>query len=100
MINPDHTELIFNQKNTLFIDVRNNTNWDLYHIPDSQSVHLKELPNYLTDLPKDRRIVFVRQMGLQSAIARESSIQAGFTIVTSIDRGMSAWKKTGHRIEP
>ncbi len=74
------------------LDVREQSEWEQGHIPGATLIPLGDLPNRLSELPKDQNIVVVCRSGRRSAQGRDILLQAGFTQVTSMTGGMSAWQ--------
>jgi rhodanese-related sulfurtransferase len=79
----------------LMLDVREQLEWDEFHMPDARLIPLAQLENRMSDLPKDRDIIVVCRSGNRSAQGRDILLQAGFTRVTSMAGGMNEWKANG-----
>lgn len=77
------------------LDVREQSEWDEFHMPDATLIPLAQLEQKVNDLPKDRDIVVVCRSGNRSAQGRDILLQAGFTRVTSMAGGMNEWKANG-----
>jgi len=88
------------QNGTFVLDVRTQEEWDEYHAPNTTLIPLDQLPNRLTELPKDKEIVIVCRSGNRSAQARDLLLNAGFTQVTSMKGGLNEWRASGYPIEP
>jgi rhodanese-related sulfurtransferase len=99
-INTAQAYQIYQQKSALFVDVREQSEWDSFHIPNTTLIPLGELPNRLNEIPKDRQIVVVCRSGNRSASGRDILKQAGYTNVTSMAGGVTDWKAKGYPIEP
>ena len=78
------------------LDVRQPEEWAEYHIPDSTLIPLGELPDRLSEVPKDREIIVVCQSGNRSAQGRDILLAAGYTQVTSLTGGLSQWRDQGY----
>ncbi|MPM53911.1 Thiosulfate sulfurtransferase GlpE [bioreactor metagenome] len=78
------------------LDVRELSEWQTVHIPGATLIPLGELPNRLTELPKDQEIVVVCRSGNRSAQGRDILLNAGFTNVTSMAGGMNQWSAAGY----
>jgi rhodanese-related sulfurtransferase len=87
------------QKGVYFLDVRTQSEWDAVHIPKATLIPLDELPNRLSEVPKDQEIVVVCRSGNRSQKGRDILKQAGFTQVISMDGGVNAWKSAGYPVE-
>jgi rhodanese-related sulfurtransferase len=79
----------------LMIDVREQSEWDEYHMPGARLIPLAQLESRLSDLPKDQDIVVVCRSGNRSATGRDILLEAGFPRVTSMAGGMSDWRASG-----
>ena len=81
------------------LDVRTPQEWDEYHIPGSTLIPLDELESRVDEIPQDQNVVVVCRSGNRSQIGRDTLRTAGFSQVTSMDGGMSAWRDSGYPIE-
>ena len=77
------------------LDVREPSEWNEFHMPDSTLIPLGQLSGRVSELPKDRPIVVVCRSGNRSQIGRDALLQAGFTNVTSMDGGLTSWRAGG-----
>jgi rhodanese-related sulfurtransferase len=91
---------LYQQKGAFFVDVREQSEWDSFHIPETTLIPLGELPNRLNEIPRDQPIVVVCRSGNRSASGRDILKQAGFTNVTSMAGGVTNWKAQGYPIQP
>jgi rhodanese-related sulfurtransferase len=82
-----------------FLDVRTQEEWDDYHIPGTTLIPLDELESRVDEVPSDQNIVVVCRSGNRSQTGRDILLDAGFTTVTSMDGGVSAWQAAGYPIE-
>jgi len=87
------------QQDVFFLDVREQSEWDEYHIPNTTLIPLGELPNRLNELPKDQPIVVVCRSGNRSQSGRDILLDAGFTNVTSMSGGLKEWSSQGYPID-
>ncbi|MBI4731971.1 MAG: rhodanese-like domain-containing protein [Chloroflexi bacterium] len=87
------------QEGVFFLDVREQEEWDAFHIPETTLIPLSELPDRLSELPRDRQIVVVCRSGNRSQLGRDTLLQAGFTNVTSMTGGVTEWSSAGYPIE-
>ncbi|GJQ34429.1 MAG: rhodanese-like domain-containing protein [Anaerolineales bacterium] len=86
------------QAGTFVLDVRTQEEWDEYHAPNTTLIPLDQLPNRLSELPKDREIVVVCRSGNRSQQGRDILLAAGFN-ATSMAGGLSEWYAKGYPIE-
>jgi rhodanese-related sulfurtransferase len=87
------------QQGVFLLDVREPEEWDNFHIPDTTLIPLGELPDRLSELPRDQEIVVVCNSGNRSQIGRDTLLEAGFTNVTSMKGGVTEWSNQGYPIE-
>jgi rhodanese-related sulfurtransferase len=87
------------QQGVFFLDVREQSEWDTFHIPNTTLIPLGELPNRLNELPKDQPIVVVCRSGNRSQSGRDILLNAGFTNVTSMSGGVTEWSAQGYPID-
>ena len=80
------------------LDVREQSEWNQFHIPGATLIPLGQLPNRLSEVPKDQKVVVVCRTGHRSAQGRDILKQAGFTQVTSLAGGVTAWQAQGQPI--
>jgi hydroxyacylglutathione hydrolase len=83
----------------LVLDVRQRDEYEQGHIPGALHLMAGDLPDRLADLPRDRPIVTVCQVGYRSAVAAGLLERAGFADVTWIEGGLPAWRRAGYDIE-
>ncbi len=81
------------------LDVREQSEWDQFHIPGATLIPLGTLPEKLDTLPKDKNIVVYCRTGRRSAEARDILLKAGFTDVTSMAGGVTDWQSKGFPVE-
>lgn len=82
-----------------FVDVREQSEWDNFHIPDVTLIPLGELPDRLAEVPTDKPIVVVCNSGNRSQSGRDILLNAGYTNVTSMAGGSTEWSNLGYPIE-
>jgi rhodanese-related sulfurtransferase len=77
------------------LDVREQSEWDQFHIPGATLIPLGELSNRLNEVPKDKKVVVVCRTGHRSAQGRDILLNAGFTLITSMTGGVTEWQAQG-----
>ncbi|MCP4427495.1 MAG: rhodanese-like domain-containing protein, partial [Chloroflexi bacterium] len=65
------------------LDVREPSEWDDYHAPDTTLIPLGELAQRVDELPRDKEIVVICRSGNRSQTGRDILLDAGFASVTS-----------------
>lgn len=78
------------------LDVREQNEWEVVHIPGATLIPLKQLESRLAELPADQPIVVVCRSGNRSAEGRDILLDNGFTQVTSMKGGMNEWAASGY----
>lgn len=81
------------------LDVRTAEEWEQGHIPDSVAIPLVELPDRLSEIPRDREIVVVCSLGERSQDGLEILVDAGFEKATCMSGGIARWQARGYPIE-
>ena len=87
------------QQSAFFLDVRSQEEWDQVHIAHSTLIPLDELPNRLSELPKDHDILVVCLSGHRSEEGVTMLRNAGFSRATCLIGGLTAWKAAGYPLE-
>jgi rhodanese-related sulfurtransferase len=82
----------------LFLDVREQEEWDEFHVPDTTLIPLGELDQRLAEVPRDKEIVVICRNGNRSKEGRDILLNAGFSRVTSMAGGVSQWEVLGFPI--
>jgi rhodanese-related sulfurtransferase len=82
------------QAGYLFLDVREDDEWQAGHIDGARHIPLRDLSGHVGELPKDRPIVAVCRSGSRSAAAARGLKQLGYD-VENLDGGVTAWTKAG-----
>ncbi len=80
------------------LDVREQSEWNQFHIPGATLIPLGQLPNRLSEVPKDQKVVVVCRTGHRSAQGRDILKQAGYTLVASMTGGVTEWQAQGQPI--
>lgn len=79
----------------LLVDVREIDEWNSGHLRGAQLISLRELPQKLDTLPRDREIVLYCRSGGRSALAKQLLKSAGFKSVRNMLGGMIRWATEG-----
>ncbi|MFO7538923.1 MAG: rhodanese-like domain-containing protein [Chloroflexota bacterium] len=86
------------ESGVFFLDVREQVEWDSFHIPDSTHIPLGQLSQRLSELPPDQEIVVVCRTGNRSQEGRTILQAAGWDQVTSMAGGVVDWQAAGYPI--
>ncbi|MDH5507088.1 MAG: rhodanese-like domain-containing protein [Anaerolineae bacterium] len=84
------------QEGAFILDVREQFEWDEYHIPGANLIPLGELAGRVKELPEDQDIIVVCRSGNRSQTGRDILLNAGFTSVTSMAGGVNDWMASGY----
>ena len=91
----DPKELLKNKENVCLVDVRQSEEFtgELGHIPGARLLVLDTLAQHLSELPKNKTVVFVCRSGGRSARATALALSEGFTDVYNLKGGMLLWNE-------
>ena len=84
------------QKGVYVLDVRTTEEWNQAHIPNTTLIPLDELPNRVSEVPKDQQVIVVCRSGNRSQQGRDILRSAGYTQVTSMAGGLNQWSALGY----
>ncbi len=87
------------QSGAYFLDVRTQAEYDQGHIARSVLIPLDELPNRLSEVPRDRDIVVVCKSGPRSKEGGAILLRAGYPRVSWLSGGLQAWTAAGDALE-
>ncbi|MCA1668560.1 MAG: rhodanese-like domain-containing protein [Thermomicrobia bacterium] len=82
----------------LLVDVREMDEWRAGHVAGAIHIPLGAVASRVAALPKDREILVICCTGNRSAMAQERLAQVGFTNVTNIEGGITAWAEQGYPV--
>lgn len=91
----DQAASTLRDQGAFILDVREPDEWADFHMPGSTLIPLGELPNRLSEVPKDQKIVVVCRSGNRSAQGRDILLAAGYPQVTSLAGGLTQWRDQG-----
>jgi rhodanese-related sulfurtransferase len=77
------------------LDVREQEEWNAFHIPGATLIPLGQLQSRLSEVPKDKQILVVCRTGHRSANGRDVLLAAGYPQVTSMAGGVTEWQSQG-----
>ena len=81
------------------VDVREPDDYADGHIPGAMNIPFGSLEDRLTEIPRDKQVVFVYQGGPLSRRSLEDFRNEGFVDPHNIDGGMNAWENAGYESE-
>lgn len=82
----------------LLVDVREPDEWRAGHVAGATHIPLGNIASRAATLPADREILLICRTGNRSAMAQDRLAQAGFTNLTNVAGGMTAWAEHGFPI--
>lgn len=97
-VTPDQVKQVESQ--IAIIDVRENDEWigELGHISSSKLINLGKIQQHVTEVPKDKTVVFVCRSGARSARAASFFKQQGYEHVFNMKGGMILWNQQGFEV--
>ncbi len=87
------------QEGAFILDVRTQDEYNQFHIRGSTSIPLDQLPNRLSEVPKDKDIVVVCLSGHRAQSGAAILDNAGFSNVVSLEGGLQAWSAAGYQVD-
>ena len=91
-------EQIRSRDDVLLLDVREDSEYAEGHIPGAVLVPLGQIPDRLSEIPKDKTVVAVCRSGNRSNQATEFLRQQGFDNVHNMTGGMNSWSQAGYEV--
>ena len=83
----------------VILDVREQSEYDAGHIPGVALIPLKDVPNRLNEIPKDKPVIVTCRSGNRSGQATDFLRQQGYTNVHNMTGGINAWQQAGYKVE-
>lgn len=74
----------------LILDVREPAEWALGTLPDAKKMSMREIPQRIDEVPKDRAVLCVCRSGSRSAQVAAYLAHNGYTQVANMTGGMKA----------
>jgi glyoxylase-like metal-dependent hydrolase (beta-lactamase superfamily II)/rhodanese-related sulfurtransferase len=94
-VTPDTAQQWLDDTRALVVDVREPGEYAAGHVPGALSVPQADLALRLDDLPRNRELLVVCEGGSRSVRAARFLKQVGFSKVTNLAGGTSAWRRAG-----
>jgi glyoxylase-like metal-dependent hydrolase (beta-lactamase superfamily II)/rhodanese-related sulfurtransferase len=83
-------------RDTLLLDVREPEEYLTGHVPGAENIPQADLATRLHELPRDRPLMVICQVGSRSLRAAQFLTQVGFSRVANVAGGTRAWSTAGH----
>lgn len=87
------------QPRPFLLDVREPWEYAAGHVPGAQLIPLGELERRVLEVPKDRPILAICQVGSRSLAAAGYLLSLGYRNVVNVDGGTAAWIERGYPVE-
>ena len=91
LLNPVQIQTRLELAQPILLDVRNPSEWNAGHLPNTRHIMLGDLPHQLATLPKNQPIITICQGGYRASVAASLLAKAGFANVCTLEGGMNAW---------
>ncbi len=98
-INVDEGREMMSRNSVAVIDVREPNEYNAGHVPNAKLIPVSTVFARRNEIPGDKDIIFVCQVGQRSALACEMAAAAGFTRLFNLEGGTEAWMKAGNPVE-
>ena len=72
------------------IDVREQEEWDYYHIEPAVHIPMQTIPARIAELPEDKTIYVLCAHGVRSRMVCEYLLERGFENVVNVEGGIAA----------
>ena len=83
----------------VLIDVREQWEYDEGHIPNITLMPMAEVPNRLSEIPRDKTVIVTCRSGNRSGQVTQFLQQNGFDNVHNMQGGIVAWQQAGLDVE-
>jgi phage shock protein E len=90
---------LLGRDDVVILDVREQSEYDAGHIPGVTLIPLKDVPNRLSEIPKDKPVIVTCRSGNRSGQATDFLLQQGYTNVHNMTGGINAWQQAGYAVE-
>ena len=98
-ISVDELDRLLRDGNARVLDVREDWEYRLGHVPEAIHIPVGQLGRRFVDLPRDKRVAVICQSGHRSLAAADFLIAQGFEGVASVNGGTGAWARSGRKLD-
>lgn len=95
----DQAADLLDNPDVVFIDVREQDEYNAGHIPGIKLIPLGSIPSRMSEIPKDKTVIAVCRSGNRSSQATQYLRDQGFDNVHNMNGGMNEWTQAGHPVE-
>jgi len=95
----DDLESLMASTSAALLDCREAWEYQMGHVPGALHIPLGEIAGRVGELPHDRRIMVICQVGGRSLTATDFLLAHGFEGAASVAGGTTAWVRSGRPIE-
>lgn len=92
-ISVDEAKRLLDEGNAVVIDVRRADEWLSGHVKSAMLIPVDDVMNRIDELPQDKKLLFICQAGVRSALACEMAAAMGVSPerLFNIENGTPAW---------
>ena len=87
------------REDVVFIDVREQHEYDAGHIPDITLIPISTIQNRLEEIPTDKTVILACHSGTRSRQVFDWLQEQGYDNVHDMEGGIVAWEKAGLEVE-
>ncbi len=98
-ISVDEAKVMMSNGDIAVIDVREPHEYNAGHVPNAKLIPVATVFARKDELPRDKDVIFICQVGQRSALACEMAAAAGLTRLFNLEGGTEAWVKAGNPVE-
>jgi rhodanese-related sulfurtransferase len=90
---------VWTERSGQLVDVREQSEWDDGHIPDSIHIPLGQISERAHELTRELPVVVLCAAGVRSLTGADELLARGFQDVASLNGGILAWAAAGYPVE-
>lgn len=98
-ISVDEAKGMMSDGDIAVIDVREPHEYNAGHVPNAKLIPVATVFARKDELPRDKDVIFICQVGQRSALACEMAAAAGLTRLFNLEGGTEAWVKAGNPVD-
>lgn len=81
------------------LDVREPSEYAAGHIPNVTLIPMGQVPNRLSEIPKDKTVILTCRSGNRSGQVADFLRQQGYSNVHNMEGGILAWQQAGYPVQ-